>query len=159
MKQSKRANELQERAEKMDIAWYGWDSDVNQWRLEGFLGRTLKDVDDWLFSQFAPTVGEGEATVTTVGDDPNPHRSLIKDTYVLSDIFLAEIGDVVKIDAGSENEIVGHVIGTIGDSVQVQSTQVKLHGRPRPDLIGIVYSPAQNGIKTPWGVTDALTKA
>lgn len=72
--------------------------------------------------------------------------------------YRAERGDLVVIDRGTENEIEGTVESVDGGQVTVRATRVKLRGQPRPDFVGLLFYPYQNGVELPWGPAYALVK-
>lgn len=215
--QSKRADALEAQAKAQGIQWLGRDGGT--WSLVGSKGpmhrRTIGQMKELLDSHEHDTVlsesdrnmmieARKNATVTRVGDDPNPHRMIVADHYVLSpispdgephpdsdealaaagiglttmvepvlvgpnnysepftagdeELYLAEPGDNVLIDARTDNEIQGTVSKVDGDIVTVRATKVLLRGRPRLDFEGFIYYPFQNGTERPWGLTNCLEK-
>lgn len=153
MRSSKRARDLEERANALDVLWHGWDDEVKKWRLCGFLGRTLNDVEAFLDRQ------ESGARVAPVSaDEPGPSGHA-------ADLYVAAVGDRVIVDANERFVVHGIVTGFESSHgkpdayVVVVAEKVFRDGMRCPEYEGRSWYPTQNGIPTPWGPSRSLTKA
>lgn len=174
--QSKRAQALQQQAEAQGIEWLGRDGGT--WTMVGRKGpvhhRTIGGMKALLDSHEHDAAYVGDHYVLSpIAPDGEPHPdsdaaleaagiglTTMKEPFTTGDeeLFIAKKGDHVRIDARTENEIQGIVVGVNGEIVTVRATKVILRGSPRPDYIGYRYFPSQNGTERPWGLTDSLEK-
>lgn len=153
MRQTKRSRDLEERANALDVLWYGWDDEVKKWRLCGFLGRTLNDVEAFLDQQ------ERSAQPVPVSAETPEACKHGTDEYV------AAVGDRVIVDANGRFCVHGIVTGfdsSYGKPdayVVVMAEKVFRDGMRCPEYEGRCWYPMQNGVPTPWGPSRSLTKA
>ena len=166
MRQSKKANEIQETIESLGYQWHGWDDDSKKWRVidlskQGELSaRTLAGILEVVKNR-ATTEAKPERKRW-----PLPTHEVLNESKLAPLIvdesdstYVAKKGDAVTIDRGTDSEIQGVVREVVGSRVTVYATKVTIFGKRRPDLDGMAFFPEQNGQPTPWGLTDSLRKA